>query len=133
MPQITEGAKVSLYNIFVVAVNEVRKASHMRRSHLFRTISAIFNENDAMNTFGIPMYDPGQYEEKYKFPRRGSFNCNQKYGYDNGCPFYISFSYILKEKCYVALSGKNARKKCAPHTSISRLVLTCMDVSKSQV
>ena len=70
-----------------------------------------------MNTSGIPMYDPGQDGEKYKFPRRGSFNCNQKDGHDIACPFYIPFLFILKEKCYVISSGK--KELCLTHNHAS--------------
>ena len=51
MPQIIKGAKFSLYNILVMAVNEVRKASHMKRSHLKRITSDGFNENDSAFLF----------------------------------------------------------------------------------
>lgn len=119
LPPIQERARYSDFEAVLLAVEELRKSTGMNKSHLYRHSAKTFTPADAMDAFGVPMYDPCEPGVKpHNFPRRFSYRCNHKKANGEPCPFYLPFSWLKEhgEYKYTIASGMHDHTKlCLTH------------------
>ena len=69
-----------------------------------------------MKIFGVAVFNPGNDENTFPYPYRGSIYCKDKYVTGKPCPFRIPVSWWSKHKHLMVNSGNlESRKLCITH------------------